>query len=225
MSESTPPETPPLTAAEKAEIRRRKILAKKNARMAYAAGKRTCLPSDAPSEPTDEVTQEPSTASSPQTPAESTSVVQRSAANRSVAAGPHSQQRSHGATGLNGYNAMDSAVVSLKAKVIRLTMLTLLAVVYTAALTYDYLPRWRVSAVEVFLSAELCLLVPRLIDAINNRLKRIRLSGYEREAFPFTVLRLLLSIQDSVLLLRRIMNDFSVFMFVFLCTWYVVETL
>lgn len=51
-----------LTAAEKNEQRRQKILSKRRARMAYAGGDRTSLPSTAPPEPDDPqtLTQEPS---------------------------------------------------------------------------------------------------------------------------------------------------------------------
>lgn len=224
---------PALTAAEKAELRRHKILAKKKARMAYAAGKRKELPSAAPPEPQDEV--RPHTTIAP-----STTTVNDDAH-------PQAQRNSHVPNVLRDHsslfdpfmraplerslqqqgkrNPLESALAVLNEGLVRLILLSLLAASYSGAVTYNYITRWRVSAVELFVSAELCLLVPEIVGAFRVRSKGRMTGDDQREAFPFTVLRLLSNIQDSVLLIRKVLNDFCIFMFAFLCTWYLFELL
>ncbi|KAI0564697.1 hypothetical protein FGB62_24g06 [Gracilaria domingensis] len=169
MSTSPSTETPVLTAAEKAEIRRRKILAKKNARMEYAAGKRTALPSEAPSEPIDEVPPQAPTASANADPAQIRYEAERPVSDRLVAIDPTSYrgQRSYDGSGLQRPNVFSGAFSIFNARVMRLTVLTLLAMAYTAALTFDYIPRWQVSAVEVFFSAE-CIVGAKNSERVFN---------------------------------------------------------
>lgn len=220
-----------LTAAEKAELRRQKILAKKNARMAYAAGKRKELPSAAPPEPQEE--ERPGTAVVPsttnvnddkRTEPQHDSDLPNALDNRlfdrflrTPLEGSGGQQHER--------DPLNNAVGVLNEGFVRLLILSLLAASYSGAVSYNYITRWRLSAVELFVSIELCLLVPEIIGVFRGR-SRGRAIGYgEREAFPFTVLRLLSNVQDSVLLIRKILNDFCFFMFVFLCTWYTFELL
>lgn len=128
---------PPHTAAEKAEARRLKILAKKRARMAYALGDRTQLPS----------------ASAPEPVRVAPLRTARDAARPPTSPGPV-PSATRALRGMYMPAWLRGASVAV------------CGASYAASVRGGLLGAWRVSAVEMFACVELCLALPRAVAGV-----------------------------------------------------------
>lgn len=217
------------TAAEKAEARRLKILAKKNARMAYAAGDRSKLPSIAPDEP---IVQPPILPSVNQENAPVTALEELSPRDADVlgtaqgagfsapsALVPPTAQAAY--PGLARSSAMQRSSLA-GSRWLWILFVACSAVLFAAVMYAELIPLWQFSAMHVFASVEICVFAPHLL----GRLSRQGTSGGGRSmSGSFGALGLLLSVSQYASMAIQLAQDFSVFMLAFLCTWYILTSL
>lgn len=223
---SEPTNAPTQTAAQKAAFRRNRILAKKNARMAYAAGKRSELPSQAPTEPIP-----------PSSPATSASIVPSNIVMPpAILSSPFSQllpnlSNSHVSTAIPAPFEPSTPHSSFRhVAALRICILTLLAAAYALGLISAFLPNFSLSAVELFASVQLCFLLPVLLQFLAsqflaNSLTPPPLSArYQSKSLPFVAVRVFEYVHSAYLLSTQMLNEFCIFMFCFLFVTYLLQS-
>lgn len=195
-----------LSAAEKAELRRQKVLAKKNARIAYAAGDRSTLPSAAPTEEIQvSISRQPSD-----------SVTARQAPRSELPFARLATAQPDGITPINARARGSSVVDILRNALFRGALLGITAIIFALSVHRGLVRAWRISAVEVFACAELCLSLPRVMISAQNLLEQSRGGG------SLGLLWFLSLAQEAYSAVNGFLFDFSAFMVCFLYTWSVV---
>lgn len=216
------------TAAEKAEARRLKILAKKNARMAYAAGDRSKLPSTAPDEP---IVQPPILLVNQENPqvagvagsedvspgnVDISGTAQSAGFSAPTAFVPLNAQPAY--PGLARSPAMKRSLLA-GSRWLRILFVACSAMLFAAVMYAELIPLWQFSAMHVFAAVEMCVFAPHLLGRISPQ-------GISRRggSVPGSLgaLGLLLSATQYASMANQLAQDFSVFMLAFLCTWYVL---
>lgn len=218
-----------MTAAEKAEARRLKILAKKNARMKYAAGDRSQLPSTAPAEEAGEVP--PATISSgaagpstPSTNGEHSDISRDQVAPVAVSAlsaGPSAMLAGSSSAITTPVPRAEqrptAGWLSAPSHQFHLPISFVSAVTFAALCATDVLPDWNVSVFHVFVLLQLCMLSPTLLSYLQRRAAD---PGRSLNGSPAGILGLLIRVGHIASVVNRLWKDFTVFFLAFLCTWY-----
>lgn len=187
-----------LSAAEKAELRRQKILAKRNARMAYAGGDHSRPPSTAPAEPTQ--SRQPAS----------------EAAIRETYQQHQLPPRSRLSRGEEGLPLLNGALF-------RSAFMAVLAAAYAIATHLRIFTPWKISAVELFLSAELCILAPRAMTTTRRLLDPgSGIVNTSNSFMPMPALNYLSNLQEAYTVVKQFTSDFAMFMFSFICMWYFI---
>lgn len=207
------------TAAEKAEARRLKILAKKNARMAYAAGDHSKLPSTAPSEP---VALQPTIAINPESSdatSEDQALLNTSARSTARSSGLAAPTAVLPPNARNAYPVISNRSSAKRSPLIgsrwtRTLFVASSAVLFAAVMYAGVVPLWKLSAMHVFASVEMCIFAPQLLGRVTEQ-------GSDMGGLMPGPLGALVSATQYASVANQVVQDFSVFMLAFLCTWYV----
>lgn len=225
-----------LSAAEKAEQRRQKILAKKKARMAYVAGDSTEPPSSVEPNPSeiqkDGHCEPPSITLSNVNnttvhAGEPLIVDPDSMSPLSATAPPVVQQITnpfHPPPTLSyDYQADLSPAAANQQQNWQSIILVAMAVVFAAGNRFNYISGWPVSAVELFIYTRLFLELPHRFVGRARFNMNSNVDPHANRSSISTFLDIANNVSTSLSLAYRLWSQFSVYMFVFLLTWYFLQ--
>lgn len=243
-----------LTAAEKAELRRQKILAKKNMRMAYVNGDRSQLPSTATAD-----LQAPSALPAALLPEVETLAnnangdkTERMALGRADDEGIEPPQETTIPSEMRPLRPLEPppnfpspfnapsftayppqrAVQWKPGPTVRMVSFIILALCFAIAChRHDALASWPVSAIELYLLANMTLGLPYVINCLTDAARNTReqihpqYARFNRAPLVTTpsIFGTISWITSSYTTIERSICEFSVYLATFLCTWYIMS--
>lgn len=225
------------SAAEKAEQRRQKILAKKKARMAYVAGNSTEPPSSVePSQPeiVNAEHHEPSgvalSNATTRTPlADETVLVDPGSLTPLPASDPFPavQQIANPfqspLTSVHDYPGALPTTATRQQRNWYAPSLIVMAVAFAVGNKFHYISDWPVSAVELFIYTRLFLEIPRWFVGKARFNVNPSFDPYANRSTISTFLDIANNVSSSLSLAQQLWTQFSTYMFVFLLTWYYLQ--
>ena len=217
--------TESLTPAQKAEARRLKILAKKNARMAYASGDRSVLPKQAPSEEVT-ITTPPSVTNHINIIEDKESIV---TSNPSINHDVDIRPTIPLSTTSNPTVTSTTQFTLLQAHRARRVILALFAVMYVLCTTGNLFPetfgqvRFNVSVVELFAIIQFAIFCPLFISWLQSYFMRYKSVSAERSTISI-VFNAFRSVSMLYKMISTTIADFSVFFLAFICTVYALNS-
>lgn len=217
--------TESLTPAQKAEARRLRILAKKNARMAYASGDRSVLPKQAPSEEVSIPTPPSVTNPIERNDDKESTTISNPSTNHDVDIRPTIP------FAMTGNPTVSSTTQSalLHAHRTRRLILALLAVMYVLCTNEKFFSetflqvRFNVSVVELFGIIQFAIFCPLFISWLQGFFTQYKSISTDR-----SMINIVLNAVRSVSMLYKMIStaiaDFSVFFLAFICAIYALNS-
>lgn len=219
-----------LSAAEKAELRRQKILAKKKTRMAYAAGNQSSLPSTVPAQPLPILAEENAQQSNdthPQQP-ETVRLLTSTISNSEPGALPHypTPPLLDSLSALNSvpnFRSTAQKPTNFISTPVKRSLFAICGIIFALLNYKQVIPLWRISAVESFFFLELGLSFSLITHLLRKLIYRNpNPAGTFGQPFPLRMLGLATRSMRYQEIAQQFMIDFCVYMLSFLLTWDII---